>query len=216
VKADIAELRSVKADITSVKADIIARFTQLQDANIKFQESLRAEAKAESEKLIQRIDQQGQQLRKEISAKLDAEARRLNNLVGGVQQETEAELVAVKEQLKTVTTGFESRVEQSKTRTKEVFEDLDNQLVDHRAEVDNSLEKIDHDMSNRISRQKVTIEQVNAKFVALETKFSEAPTAAESRATPSPSVVNQNNPSGGVDGAANSAAVIDGNYTGSC
>jgi phage shock protein A len=144
---------------------------------------------------------------------LDTEARRLTNLLGRVQRETEAELVAVKEQLKIVTTGFESTVEQSTTRTKEVVEKLANQLVDHRAEVDNNLEKLDHEMSNRISRQKETIEQVNAKIVALETKFSEAPVAAASRATSS-SVVNQSHPSGEADGAANSLATTDGNHPG--
>jgi hypothetical protein len=70
-------------------------------------------------------------------------------------------------------------------------------------------------MSNRISRQETT-EQVNAKIVALETKFSAAPVTAESRATPAPYVVNQNNLSGGVDGAANSIATTDGNHPGSC
>jgi hypothetical protein len=131
-------ISTASSDITSVKADITAKFSQLQENNDKLQESLRAEANAESERLIQRMDQQGQQLRKETSAKLDGEARRLTTLMGRVQQETEAEFVAVKEQLKIVTTGFESRVEQGATRNKEVVEDLANQLVDHRDEVDNT------------------------------------------------------------------------------
>jgi hypothetical protein len=218
VKTDIgnvsAELSSVKADITSVKADISARISQLQDANTKFQENLRAEAKAENEKLIKRIEQQGQQIRKETTANLDAEARRLTNLVGRVQKETEAELVAVKEQIQIVTTGFESTVEQNTTHTKAVVEELANQLVDHRAEVNNTL----HEVNDRFSRQKETIEQVNAKIVALETKISAAPVTAELRATPSPSVVNQNqdNTSVRVDGAADSLATTDGNHPGSC
>jgi hypothetical protein len=60
-----------------------------------------------------------------------------------------------------------------------VVEELANQIVDHRVEVANNL----HEVNNRISRQE-TIEQVNAKIVALETKFSAAPAAAELRATP--------------------------------
>jgi chromosome segregation ATPase len=178
VKSDIS---GVKSDISSVKADLSARISQLQDANVKFQETFRAESKAESEKLAKRIEQQGPQIRQETSANLDAEARRLINLVGRVQKETEAELVAVKEQIQVVTTGFEFTVEQNTTHTKAVVE-LANQLVDHRAEVDHNLDKLDQEMSSRFSRQKETLEQVNAKIVALENKFSAAPATAEMRA----------------------------------
>jgi RNase H-fold protein (predicted Holliday junction resolvase) len=109
--------------------------------------------------------------------------------VGRVQKETEAELVAVNEQLKVVTTGFETLVEQSSTRTKEVIDELANQLVDHRAEVDVNLDKLDHEMNYKFSRQKETNDQVNAKIIALEARISEAPIAAESRAILPPSVV---------------------------
>jgi hypothetical protein len=121
--------------------------------------------------------------------------------------------VAVKEQIKIVTTGFESTVEQNTTHTKAIVEELANQLADNRPEVNNTL----HEVNDRFSRQKETIEQVDAKIVALETKILAAPTF-ELRATPSPSVVNQNqdNNSVRVDGAANSLAATDGNYPGSC
>jgi hypothetical protein len=97
-------------------------------------------------------------------------------------------------------------------------EELANQLVDHRAEVDQSLDKLDNEMSNRFSRQKETLEQVNAKIVALENKISTAPATAEMRANPSPSVVNQTQTHTNVrvDGAADSLAATDVNHPGSC
>jgi hypothetical protein len=139
VRADIGgvktDIGNVSAELSSVKADLSARISQLQEANSKFQESLRAEAKAESEKLAKRIEQQGQQIRQETSANLDTEARRLTNLVSQVRKETEAELVAVKEQIQIITTGFESTVEQNTNHTKTIVEELANQIVDHRVEV---------------------------------------------------------------------------------
>jgi UDP-galactopyranose mutase len=87
-------------------------------------------------------------LENECSAKLDSEARRLTNLVGQVQKETEAEFVAVKEQLQIVSTGFETRLEQSVTRTRGMIDELANQ----QAEVEVTLNKLDHDMNNKLSR----------------------------------------------------------------
>jgi hypothetical protein len=215
VKTDIW---NVSAELTSVKDDLSASISQLQEANSKFYESLRAEAKSESEKISQRIEQQGHQIRKETSANLDAEARRLTNLVGRVRKETEAELVAVKEQIQMISTGFESTVDQNTTHTKAVVEELANQIVEHRAEVHQNLDKLDQEVNNRISRQKDTLEEVNAKIVALENKFSTAPATAETRATASPSVVNlnQDNNYVRVDGAAISLAATDVNHPGSC
>jgi uncharacterized coiled-coil protein SlyX len=52
-----------------------------------------------------------------------------------------------------------------------VIEELANQIIDHRAEVDQNLDKLDQEVNNRISRQKETLEQLNAKIVALGKKF---------------------------------------------
>jgi hypothetical protein len=235
VRADIgsvkADISNVSAEISSVKADLTTKLNQLQEANLKFQVDLRAETKAESEKLIKRIDQQNMQAKKELSAKLDTEARRLTNLVGQVQKETELELVAVRNQLQSVSSVFETKLEQNGTRTQDSVNELADQLVDHRAEVESNINKLDNDVNSRLSRQKESIERevtqdrsaterkfelVNAKIVALETKISGAPVAAESRATFSPSVVNQNNHSGEIDGAASSQVTTDGNNACSC
>jgi hypothetical protein len=136
------ELSGVKADLSSVKADS-SKFIQLQEANIKFQEKLRAETKAENEKLAKRIEQQSQQSNKEFAAKLDSEARRLTNLAGQVEKETESELVAMKKQLQVVNMGFESRLEQSSACTQSTVDELANQIVDHRSEVEATISKLE-------------------------------------------------------------------------
>jgi hypothetical protein len=202
VRADLsANQESVKADINSVRADLSANNENIQ----KFQErvtadisSVRNDIKVENEKLIKRFELQNQEAKKEFAAKLDSEARRLTSFVGQVRKETESELLAVKRQIQAVSTEFETRIGQANANTQGIIEELSSQVVDHRSEVEATITKLDQDMSSRFSRQKESIEQVNAKIVALESKICEVPTRSAVVAEPcavenlqSPSVVNQ-------------------------
>jgi DNA anti-recombination protein RmuC len=59
----------------------------------KLEESLRADIKAENDKLIRRFESQNQKLSKEFSEELNSETRKFTHLLSQVQKETEAELV---------------------------------------------------------------------------------------------------------------------------
>jgi hypothetical protein len=228
---------TVKADLSSVKDDISSKFSQLQEANVKFQEKLRSETKAENEKLAKRFELQSQQSNKEFSAKLDSEARRLTNLVGQVQKETESEIVAMKKQLQEVNTGFETRLDQSSTRTQDIIDELANQMVDHRSEVQATISKLDQNVNHRLTRQREStdktkqavnateskLEQVNAKFAALDSKITDAPSraavAAESCSSKiifSPFVVNPNGASSSNAGTTSSNNSTNENHACSC
>jgi predicted nucleic acid-binding Zn-ribbon protein len=123
--------------------------------------------------------------------------------------------VAVKKQLQIVNTGFETKLKQSSTRIEGIIDELANQMVDHRSEVETTISKLDQDVSRRFTRQRESIDQanqavnqeksatqrrlvqMNAKTVALQSKIADAPSrvavAEESRATSnvllSPSIV---------------------------
>jgi uncharacterized coiled-coil protein SlyX len=146
---------------------------------------------------MKRFELQSQEAKKEFSAKLDSEAWRLTNLVGQVQKGTESELLAVKRQIQVVSTEFETRFGQANANTQGIIDELSRQVVDHRSEVEASITKLDQDIS-RFSRQKESIEQVNAKIGALESKICEVLTRSAVVAEPcavenlqSPSIVNQ-------------------------
>jgi hypothetical protein len=233
---------SVKTYLSSVKANISSKFSQLHEANTKYQENLRAKTKAGNEKLIKSFELQSQQSNKEFLAWLDSESRRLTNLVGQVQKETESELVAVKRQLQVVSTGFETRLEQSSTHTQGIINELASQMVDHRSGVEATISKLDQDVSHRLTRQRESIdktnqivnqaksatesrlEQMNAKIVALESKIADAPSraafAVESHATSnillSPSVVNQNDPSSDIGSTTSHSVPTNKNHACSC
>jgi hypothetical protein len=163
---------SVKADISSVRADL----------------------KAENEKLIKRFEKQNQEAKKELAAKLDTEARRLTSLVEQVQRETEAELGTVKQQIQTLSTDFQTQLGSSRANTQLALNKLKDQMVQHTSKVDANVDR--------------KIEKVDARFVALENKFSGmnsrhnlATDAHEiGHGATAPSVVRQSENPGGHDG----------------
>jgi uncharacterized protein YukE len=82
--------------------------------------------------LLERFDQQTQQLREEFNGKLDAESRRVTNLVNQVQNDATSKLVAVKKQLQSISTELDSRLGQFQVTTQVVINELADQLQEHR------------------------------------------------------------------------------------
>jgi hypothetical protein len=209
---------SVMADISSVRADLIANqesggaeLSANQERVMADINSIRNDIKAENEKLIKKFELWNQEAKKESAAKLDSEARRLTSLVGQVRKDTESELLAVKRQIQAVSTEFKTRIVQSSNSTQGIVDELASQIVDHRPEVDIKITKLGQDI-DKLTRQRESIEQASiqeksaveikfdqlrAKIIALENKVSEFPTRSAVVAEPcavdnlqSPSVVN--------------------------
>jgi hypothetical protein len=86
---------SVRAEVSSVRSDLGSNQGRLE----QFQESIKADILTVQEILLERFDQQTQQLREEFTSKFDAESCQVTNLVNQVQNEATSELVAVKRQL---------------------------------------------------------------------------------------------------------------------
>jgi hypothetical protein len=224
VKADINNVRtdfnSVKADITNVRTDISARIMQLEESNAqlresntKFQEGLRAELKADYEKLIGKLEQQSNKSNKELSAKLESESRRLTKLVGQVRQETEVELIAVRSQIDVVSSSFETKLAQAHSQAQDKVDRLSSQIITNKAEVEASITQLNRDVDHQLTQQgeslremnqvldqekantQTRFEQVNAKIASLQTKIADVPSRTVPTTDSRPSSSNPFSPS---------------------
>jgi hypothetical protein len=201
----------------SIRADINARISQLEESNTRFQEGLRAELRAENERLIKKFEVENQKLNKELSAKLESESKRLTELVGQVQQNTEAEFTAVKSQIEVVSTNFDAKLAQASSLSQDNTDRLSSLVIANRSEVEADINQLNQEVNNKLTRQGESLheisqvleqvkantesrfDQVNAKFVALQAKIvgvsSRAAIAGEtlsiSSSPYSPPVVNQ-------------------------
>ena len=155
----------------------------MQRDNALLKESIRADIRTENEKLLQRFEQQTQELRREFTSQMDAESRKFTGLVSQVQSETKSGLVAVKRQLQNIGEEFDSRLSQASTSTQVVINELADRVQEQRVEVDEELARLKESLgkySEAAIHDKSVVErylgQVNAKFSELEAKFNEQPT----------------------------------------
>jgi hypothetical protein len=185
LKADLAASNeilkeSVKAEISSVRADLAANQESVKGEFIK----IRKDIQSEHEILISRFECQNQQTKKELSGKLETESKRLTNLVTQMQRENESELLGVKRQLQTINSDIEAKLQQTNNTTQALVEELANQVDEQQSEVSNKIQKLDQEIDTRLERQKESINQalieqnfaqVNAKIVGFENRVLEQP-----------------------------------------
>jgi Skp family chaperone for outer membrane proteins len=103
VKSDLCRHREdIQAQFTSVKAELSANQTKLEQLH---------------ERLLQSFESETRELREELDGKRESETRRLSQLITQVQTDTASEMVAVKSQLQNLGSEFDSRLGQSNTST---------------------------------------------------------------------------------------------------
>ena len=224
--------QSPSAGVTGQLELMLATFmSAMQRENALLKESIRADIRTESEKVLQRFELQAQELRREFTNQMNVESRRVTGLVSQIKSESQSELVAVKRQLRSIGEDFDSRLNQANTSSQVVINEPADRVEEHRAEVNDELARLKESLGNyseALTHDKSVVErslgQVNAKVSELESKFNEqttkqisAPEArAVSRDSISPSVAQVHGPTVEPEGTLGNGGAVGEDASCSC
>jgi hypothetical protein len=120
---------------------------------------VRAEMKAENEKLVKKFEMESQKLQREILEKIELERTIFTNVVGQVQRETEQEVADMKRDFREFGSVIEAKLEQ-------IIDDV-TVVTDN---ISSKVTKVNEKISSKVTRVEV---ELNEKFEKLADKIDE-------------------------------------------